>query len=341
MQAETLGPVTNRWIQAEARTELTGEQIRQGFSGAPVWSDSLGAIVGMITAYDTDSAQKRIGFFIPADLLLDALCDLKSYCILKSKAVTPPLAPKYLEYHLNYEKQWAAFRSSIENHQGQDSRRKRPLVCLLHGREGFGVGTGLIERLKMDLHAYYLVDIESPKHFNFADTTQDLYSALDNNLAEAFSNGPEEIKKIKSITHGTPYLLYTEVECTELNGKMLQDFLVYWDDWEDQSHLFLVCLFVYYPEQVLSARWCKFQLNVLWWLKKLAAKHYILPELGTISKKDVNDWALSPKVNKFFKEGGDKVVLNNLCDLFPSNKKQRMEILAPKLDELLAIITES
>lgn len=57
----------NGWLQIEA-LRVPGYKIEQGFSGAPVWDETLGGIVGMTVAATT-AKETKIGFVIPSPQL--------------------------------------------------------------------------------------------------------------------------------------------------------------------------------------------------------------------------------------------------------------------------------
>jgi hypothetical protein len=57
------------WLQAEL-AEPEGYRVGRGFSGAPVWDEELGAVVGMVVAAETGSP--AVSYLIPTDALLAA-----------------------------------------------------------------------------------------------------------------------------------------------------------------------------------------------------------------------------------------------------------------------------
>ncbi|MCP4701056.1 MAG: trypsin-like peptidase domain-containing protein [Gammaproteobacteria bacterium] len=340
LQGEIVGPMPNQWLQAQARTELTGEQIRQGFSGAPVWSDSLGGIIGMIVGYDLDPA-KREGFFIPTHILLQVLRDVKDL-----RNDEPP--PWYTPYLVNYPKQKKQFRELIKDHRAGDSQtRNRPLVCLLHGREGSATTNGLTYRLKKDLEEYCLPEFEpyghnatavkEPYYFDCGERPQagkTLRSALECSLTNKLK--VKSLDSIRDRPFDGPVLFYTGIKSGSLSKELLQDFLAFWQEeaWGDQNHLFLVCLFVHYPRNSWFSVWQKF--FPPGWLKNLAPDDCLLPELQPISLSAVEDWADSKEAARYLDRGKIQKLRNGIGSIFPNGKEQPMELLAPKLDKLLA-----
>jgi hypothetical protein len=69
-----LGPTgTNDWLQVESGQEV-GFRIQKGFSGSPVWDESLGGVVGIVAASDV---QSRAAFIITTSLISKACPGLK------------------------------------------------------------------------------------------------------------------------------------------------------------------------------------------------------------------------------------------------------------------------
>lgn len=62
-----IGHVEIEWIQLEAASN-SGFALGEGFSGAPIWDEALGAVVGVVTARDL-AVEARIGYGIPVEVL--------------------------------------------------------------------------------------------------------------------------------------------------------------------------------------------------------------------------------------------------------------------------------
>jgi WD40 repeat protein len=63
------------WVQLED-VKTTGFRVEPGFSGAPVWDDELGGVVGMAVAAEAHP-EVRAAFMIPANVLITAWPDLE------------------------------------------------------------------------------------------------------------------------------------------------------------------------------------------------------------------------------------------------------------------------
>ncbi|WP_086768600.1 serine protease [Nostoc sp. 106C] len=60
-----------RWVQLED-SKVTGYRIEPGFSGAPIWDETLLAVVGMAVAAEKQREDIKTAFMIPTDVLIEA-----------------------------------------------------------------------------------------------------------------------------------------------------------------------------------------------------------------------------------------------------------------------------
>ena len=72
LTAVTHGEVDGGWIQIQG-PQPTSVAVEEGFSGAPVWSATEQAWVGMIVARDQERTDSKIGFIIPTQKLIAPL----------------------------------------------------------------------------------------------------------------------------------------------------------------------------------------------------------------------------------------------------------------------------
>jgi V8-like Glu-specific endopeptidase len=61
----------NRWIQIEA-IKVPGYQIEPGFSGSPIWDETLQGVVGMAVAAEKKREGVKAAFMIPTTVLVEA-----------------------------------------------------------------------------------------------------------------------------------------------------------------------------------------------------------------------------------------------------------------------------
>lgn len=64
----------NNWVQMNHDPTAGGHPVSRGFSGAPVWDDTLGAVVGMLTAAEIGTPP--VSYLIPTERLVAAWPDL-------------------------------------------------------------------------------------------------------------------------------------------------------------------------------------------------------------------------------------------------------------------------
>ncbi len=72
------------WVQVED-VKSTGGRLESGYSGAPVWDEQLGGVVGMAVAADLNRADAKIAFIIPTRVIATTWTALAEWTI-------PPLA---------------------------------------------------------------------------------------------------------------------------------------------------------------------------------------------------------------------------------------------------------
>jgi hypothetical protein len=63
------------WVQIED-IKVTGYRVELGFSGAPIWDETLAAVVGMAVAAEKQREDVKTAFMIPASALLDVWSEL-------------------------------------------------------------------------------------------------------------------------------------------------------------------------------------------------------------------------------------------------------------------------
>jgi hypothetical protein len=68
LTAVTCGEASGGWVQIED-TKVPGLAVEEGFSGAPVWCEAEGGMVGMVVARHDGQPQEKVGFMIPVQQL--------------------------------------------------------------------------------------------------------------------------------------------------------------------------------------------------------------------------------------------------------------------------------
>ena len=87
----------NSWIQIEA-IKVTGYQIEPGFSGSPIWDETLQGVVGMTVAAEKKREGVKAAFMIPTTVLVEAWSFLNLINILTTNsdsAITSAIQTAY------------------------------------------------------------------------------------------------------------------------------------------------------------------------------------------------------------------------------------------------------
>jgi hypothetical protein len=87
----------NSWIQIEA-IKVTGYQIERGFSGSPIWDETLQGVVGMAVAAEKKREGVKAAFMIPTTVLVEAWSFLNLINILTTNsdsAITSAIQTAY------------------------------------------------------------------------------------------------------------------------------------------------------------------------------------------------------------------------------------------------------
>ncbi|WP_392476086.1 trypsin-like peptidase domain-containing protein [Nostoc sp. C110] len=79
------------WIQMEA-IQVTGYQVEPGFSGAPVWDESLLGVVGMAIAAERKREGVKAAFMIPTKVLMQTWNLLNKAVQQQPKSLSQPLS---------------------------------------------------------------------------------------------------------------------------------------------------------------------------------------------------------------------------------------------------------
>ena len=74
----------NRWIQMEGIT-VPGYAVEPGFSGSPIWDESLNGVVGMAVAAEKRREDVKAAFLIPTAVLVKACPFLEQRAVTSSK----------------------------------------------------------------------------------------------------------------------------------------------------------------------------------------------------------------------------------------------------------------
>lgn len=68
---ELRGRLANRWVQLED-VKQPGYKLEPGFSGAPIWDETLQGVAGIAVAAEMKRLETKVGFMIPTSVLITA-----------------------------------------------------------------------------------------------------------------------------------------------------------------------------------------------------------------------------------------------------------------------------
>ncbi|MCP4696476.1 MAG: trypsin-like peptidase domain-containing protein [Gammaproteobacteria bacterium] len=326
--------------RALSSTDKSGEWLTDiynasGTSGSPVVYN--GCLVGLLHARSQD---RNISYVIPLSFFRDFVNAHITESTIPLKSIDMDTFV-CLPYLVNYRNQEEEFRTLLQDHRNEENEeRKHPLICLIHGREErSGTPHGLALRLKRDLEKHYLPIHEgsgsNPKvelhPFSCGDHPlsggKALLKEIERSLCVCFKRN--EIESVKQIPFDTPVFFYAETKSLWLSKAQIKEFFSFWQTtWADQNHLFLVCLFVHHPSNYWRSLLQK------WWLEICVPPSCLLPELQPISSLAVSNW-MKIEVAQYIEQHKIRDLLAKLTTLFPNDKPQHMELLAPKLNKLL------
>jgi len=327
------------WVEGKIKHELSNGRIQidgdkqgsvygiaPGFSGGPVWDDSENGIVGMVVVAD-NRTDNSIAFFIPTNILIKAWKELRQHCRRSQK---PESIPSYLlPYFPDRDKQIWKLRDAIKKRAEKFPNEHRPLLCLIHGDE-YQCHGRLVERFVSDSKII-------PKQMIDSDVRAAKYLRLPNSVDD-FSGrilaGLEDLPEI-------PFVLYSEIytEDWQYHGKtdIIRDFIEFWANFDTPTPPLLVCLcFNYRQDEKYSLtnifhHYINYKIRCVF--NDLESKHpddvVVLPELFSVEKKQVEDWAETYINNHLYE------IKPYIRDLFSKRKKIAMEPLARQLRQIL------
>lgn len=296
---------------ADGTVQIQDCKIEEGFSGGPVWDEQ--AVVGIIVGVDEQDSS--LAFFIPTNILIKAWDKLSQYCRPSKKQESIPL--HLLPYSPDRDKQIWALRDAIKKRAEKFPDKHRPLLCVIHGDE-YQCLSKFVDRfiLEPKIISEQMVDYgeRNAKYLRLPNIVNDFGGRI---LA-----GLEYFPKI-------PFILYSEIytEDWQYYGKtdIIHDFINFWiNDSNYDTPPLLVCLCFNYQTRFLY----RFKNNKIKRVfDKLASEQphdvVVLPELLSIERRDVEDWAriylnehfyeIMPYVRNLFKKPKQKIAMEPLA----------------------------
>lgn len=348
------GPNAYGWIEI-IDMDTTGYYVQQGFSGGPVWDESLQCCIGIIVAADRNVAL-RASYLIPARKIAEKWIDLPVESIHRRPHLKPKRElPSLLTYQVNRKAQEDYLTELISRF---DPRAPLPFVTIIHGDEKqahdmflLRLANEFIPRLlKINLSNTPITRIQLPwpTHIQkISDMTAKLTQAISEQVLHSPNANCEEVQNVLA-GYNSPVIvemhLLTDDWMRHKKG-ILEANLEFWHKWPalaPRQNLFIfLCLTHKTPEtnRIKKIIYNFHKQRIFTQIAHCAFNQYnrvigaVLPELTNISRTETEDWARK-EAREYF---GDDLtaIMSRIRKLYENLEHIPMETLAQNLKEIL------
>jgi hypothetical protein len=353
-KGELRGPVDTGWIEI-VDPQSTGHFVQQGFSGSPVWDESLERCIGIVVAADKAEAY-RTSYLIPAILIGDRWKELPIKTIdQKTNTDQRRDLPSLLPYQVNHWYQKKLLEELCENSK---SILPRPVIAIVHGNSDQAQDM-FLKRLCWEFIPRIINSQPPAQNFHLRwpseiNSVKNLSKALTKSLGEIFSyNQTASCQDIQDKLAIDPRTIVIDTVLTtnnpgKYNGDILKGFLDYWQNWPDlQPHqnLFIFLFLNYRISEKHSIKSFTYMIRKRQVLSQISHCNFqqyrriigtVLPELKGILQSDVEEWART--YARDYLDDDITVTLYKIRKLYDTHEKEQripMEILASYLKEFL------
>lgn len=343
------GSVTSKWVEI-IDPITTGNFIQQGFSGGPVWNETLQCCVGIVIAVDKNE-ERRVGYLIPAHKIAEKWKELPVHR-QKSKPVQKREFPSLLPYRVDCSSQKIQLEKICENSR---SDAPKPIVIVVHGNDNQAHDM-FLNRLKYEfipaiIKSNSINDIHLPWPADM-NNVNELSKRLTRSMGEKVLYDPtitcEDVQK-NLASDGriavVDTILLTDEWMKHRSG-ILESYFDYWQNWPNlnpRQNLF-VFLFLTHktPSETSVFNKIRYTLRKKQILVKISHCKFhnypriiaaLLPELIGASQFDAEEWVRTEARDYL---GDDlTVVLSKVRKLYKNLENIPMETLAQNLKEIL------
>lgn len=350
-KGELRGPIDSGWVEI-VDSQLTGHFVQQGFSGGPVWDETLQCCIGIVVATDSVAAS-RTSYLMPAVVIGDKWKALSvKVAERKSRSAAPRIFPPLLPYRVDCSSQKIQLEKICENSR---SDSPKPIVIVVHGNDNQAHDM-FLNRLKYEfipaiIKSNSINDIHLPWPADM-NNVNDLHKRLTRSLGEKVLYDPtitcEDVQK-NLASDGriavVDTILLTD-EWMKHRGGFLESYLDYWQNWPSlnpRQNLFVFLFLTHKTPSETSVfnkiRYTLRKKQILVKISHCEFHHYpriiaaLLPELIGASQFDAEEWARTEARDYL---GDDlTVVMSKIRKLYENLENIPMETLAFKLKEIL------
>ena len=366
------------WIQIEA-IKVPGYQIEPGFSGSPVWDESLQGVVGMAVAAEKKREGVKAAFMMPTTVLVETWDFLNQ--AIQQKTIKKPI-PQLLPYLCDRTEQKSQIESAYNDFKKKNLYRS--LVFIIHGDEEQCHESFLI-RMKEDIlpHSLESMSCNFRKHFlawpaKFKPLNNDeLQTRLLKDLYEKIFKNPtvnkEKLKDYFVKLSNEELIFFTSLttkDWQEQGFKILDNLLNFWRYLFNENiipkELIIVILIKYKKSNIIE--WIKSILNLknnhrtnkkirnhLDLLKKDNNKSndllkdnnksndlLIIPvdELESVTKEEVDNWTNHDEVRDVINQANFHQLKLEINNIFKKSYKSKDSIPMLELENYLFKLLE-
>ncbi|NEO55301.1 MAG: hypothetical protein F6K54_20845 [Okeania sp. SIO3B5] len=319
--------------------------------------------------------EERISDYIPTDVPLGLI---KNERALRARLIglnkrrdnlqkgrdIPPLLLYLVNRRNQYEKFTEAFKILSNNPD------PKPLLCIIHGDQFQCHDTFLESLVKVSLHEnikkYTNITTKVVKKYHLEwpprmKNIEELKNKLEDNLEkEVFydiSASKEDInERLSSIG---PVIIHTYLNTTDWQqhkSGIIENFLEFWQNWPklNPNQYLIICLFIKYQVKQNMGLWKRYKfwscnrkiqrsikdLSLCGFTKFDRIIGVVLPELQGIMQTEVESWARSKKVKKYWGKKNIQYLIHTIQDMFDNWEKEQASDTMPMsyLDQQLTNI---
>ncbi len=351
------GSIKRGWVEV-FDPNITGNFIKQGFSGGPVWDSDLKCVIGIIVAVDR-SDEARVGYLIPAHKILEKWRELP-VSTHRAKSTLKKEIPALIPYLVNRQQQEADLSALYKKN---DPQIPLPMVVIVHGNDTQAqdmfrerMRNHFLPRLlKINLRQTPMIEPASLLLPTYIESVNELTGEFTRILGEEFLQDTEcSCKEIQQVlvAYNSPTIIEVELLTRDWmkydgNGEdILNALLDFWNNWPALAPRQNLFVFIYITHGISNispdkaSQYTYYKQKISNQLKPQIFKNFdrlhgkVLAELQNISLAETNHWART--IAREYFHGEITTLIIKIRDLFEDDEPIAMEILAAHLKEILS-----